>query len=76
MMVDSARRMVQKHIQPILDENDRDRGLPKAAVLKILAKAADLGLTSARIPEEAGGAGLKMLDYGLIHDGLASSPVG
>lgn len=66
MMVDSARRMVERHIQPILDENDRDRGLPKAAILKILTRAADLGLTSARIPEEAGGAGLKMLDYGLI----------
>ena len=66
MMVDSARRMVEKHIQPILDENNRDKALPKAAILKIMAKAADLGLTSARIPEEGGGAGLKMLDYGLI----------
>ena len=66
MMVDSARRMVEKHIQPILVENDRDKALPKAAILKIMAKAADLGLTSARIPEEDGGAGLKMLDYGLI----------
>ncbi len=66
MMVDSARRMVEKHIQPILIENDRDKALPKAAILKIMAKAADLGLTSARIPEEGGGAGLKMLDYGLI----------
>ena len=66
MMVDSARRMVEKHIQPILTENDRDKPLPKAAILKIMAKAADLGLTSARIPEEDGGAGLKMLDYGLI----------
>ena len=50
MMVDSARRMVEKHIQPILVENDRDKALPKAAILKIMAKAADLGLTSARIP--------------------------
>jgi len=66
MMVDSARRMVEKHIQPILAENDRDKALPKAAILKIMAKAADLGLTSARIPEEGGGAGMKMLDYGLI----------
>ena len=66
MMVDSARRMVEKHIQPILVANDRDKALPKDAILKIMAKAADLGLTSARIPEEGGGAGLKMLDYGLI----------
>ena len=66
MMVDSARRIVEKHIQPILIENDRDKALPKSAILKIMAKAADLGLTSARIPEAGGGAGLKMLDYGLI----------
>ncbi len=66
MMVDAARRMVADHIQPILDGNDRDRPLPKAAILAIMAKAADLGLTSARIPEAGGGAGLSMLDYGLI----------
>lgn len=66
MMVDSARRLVKKHIQPILDEHDRDKPLPKAAILKIMGKAADLGLTSARIPEDGGGAGLRMLDYGLI----------
>ena len=58
--------MVADHIQPILDGNDRDRPLPKAAILAIMAKAADLGLTSARIPEAGGGAGLSMLDYGLI----------
>lgn len=66
MMVEAARRLVDKHIQPLLDANDRDRGLPKPVILKIMAKAAELGLTSARIPEEGGGAGLKMLDYGLI----------
>lgn len=66
LMVDAARRLVDKHIRPILDRHDRDQGLPKAAILEIMAKAADLGLTSARVPEEAGGAGLRMLDYGLI----------
>jgi alkylation response protein AidB-like acyl-CoA dehydrogenase len=66
MMVDSAKRMVEKHIQPILAENDSDKPLPKNAILKIMAMAADLGLTSARIPEKDGGAGLTMLDYGLI----------
>lgn len=68
MMVESARRLVEKHIQPILDSNDRDRPLPKTAILSILARAADLGLTSARIPEEGGGSGLSMLDYGLIEE--------
>jgi alkylation response protein AidB-like acyl-CoA dehydrogenase len=66
MMVNAARRMVETEIQPVLEANDRDKGLPKSAVLKIMAKAADLGLTSARIPEVGGGAGMSMLDYGLI----------
>jgi alkylation response protein AidB-like acyl-CoA dehydrogenase len=73
MMVDAARRLVEKHIQPLLEANDRDRGLPKPVILKIMAKAAELGLTSARIPEEGGGAGLKMLDYGLIGEQMPAS---
>ena len=66
LRVDAAKRMVENHIQPILDANDRDKGLPKAAVLKIMGKAAGLGLTSARIPRAGGGAGMTMLDYGLM----------
>ena len=66
MMVDAARRLVEKHFQPILDANDKDRALPKTEILKVMAKAAELGLTAARIPEASGGAGLRMLDYGLI----------
>lgn len=66
MMVDAARRMVETQIQPILDAHDPDTSLPKAAVLAIMQKAAELGLTSARVPEAGGGAGLRMLDYGLM----------
>lgn len=73
MMVDAAKRLVEKHIQPILDANDKDSALPKDAILKIMAKAAELGLTSARIPEEGGGAGLRMLDYGLIGEQMPAS---
>jgi alkylation response protein AidB-like acyl-CoA dehydrogenase len=73
MMVDSARRLVEKHIQPILGANDKDSALPKPAILNIMEKAAELGLTSARIPEEAGGAGLGMLDYGLIGEQMPAS---
>ena len=75
MIVDAARRLVDKHVQPILDANDRDRALPKAAILKIMEKAAELGLTSARIPEAGGGAGLSMLDYGLITEQMPPSVV-
>ena len=73
MMVEAARRLVERHIQPILDRNDKDRGLPKGEVLALLEKAADLGLTSARIPESAGGSGMSMLDYGLIAEQIPPS---
>lgn len=66
MLVDAARKFVEQEIQPALDAHDRDKALPKDAVLRIMSKAADLGLTSARIPAEGGGAGLAMLDYGLM----------
>jgi alkylation response protein AidB-like acyl-CoA dehydrogenase len=57
MMVEAARRLVDRHI------------------LKIMEKAAELGLTSARIPESGGGAGLSMLDYGLITEQMPPSVV-
>ncbi|WP_454917735.1 acyl-CoA dehydrogenase family protein [Xanthobacter sediminis] len=73
MMVAAARRMVEADILPILEAHDRDRGLPKAAILKMMGKAANLGMTSARIPEDGGGAGLSMLDYGLITEQMPPS---
>jgi alkylation response protein AidB-like acyl-CoA dehydrogenase len=66
MIVKAAQRMVETDIQPVLDAHDKDKALPKEAVLKIFAKAANLGMTCARIPEEGGGAGMTMLDCGLI----------
>ncbi|ETF04681.1 hypothetical protein W822_02205 [Advenella kashmirensis W13003] len=66
MLIDAASNVSRKHIQPLLDARDKDRALEKNDVLDILSKAADVGLTSARVPEEGGGMGLKMLDYGLI----------
>jgi alkylation response protein AidB-like acyl-CoA dehydrogenase len=73
MMVDAAQRVNEKFVQPLLDAHDKFKGLPKQAVLSVLQKASDLGLTSARIPEEGGGAGLKLLDYGLMVEQLPPS---
>src|SRR5690606_30279421 len=66
MLVDAASTVSRKHIQPLLSSREKHKALDKADVLEIVSKAADVGLTSARIPEEGGGMGLKMLDYGLI----------
>ena len=51
MMVSAAKRMVETHIQPVLDANDLDNALPKAAILKIMEKAANLGMTCAEFPK-------------------------
>lgn len=71
--VDAAKRTVETDIQPILDANDSDKSLPKAAVLKIMEKAAGLGLTCARIPKAGGGAGMTMLEYGLMAEQIPPS---
>ncbi|MGE0748991.1 MAG: acyl-CoA dehydrogenase family protein [Variibacter sp.] len=73
MMVDSAKRMVETLIQPILDRNDRNKPLPKAATHELIQAGAALGITGARIPEGGGGTALRALDYGLIHEQLPAS---
>lgn len=70
MIQDSVRRMVDREIRPILDAHDPDAPLPKAAMRQILELCANQGLLSARVPEEAGGAGLPTLVYGLMMEQL------
>jgi alkylation response protein AidB-like acyl-CoA dehydrogenase len=70
MIQDSTRRMVERDIQPILDAHDPDCPLPKEVMRKLLQVCARQGLTSARVPESAGGAGLPTLTYGLMFEQL------
>jgi alkylation response protein AidB-like acyl-CoA dehydrogenase len=70
LLVDSARRMVETDIAPILADNDPDRSLDKAEMLRIFAVFAREGLTAPRLPIESGGSGMKMLDYGLVFEQL------
>jgi len=70
MMRDAARAMVATEIDPVLDAHDPNSPLPKAAMLKIYAALAKLGITAPRIPEKDGGGGLRMLDYGLVFEQL------
>ena len=57
MIQESVRRMVDREIQPILKAHDSDKPLPKEAMRQILQLCASQGLTAARVPESAGGAG-------------------
>lgn len=70
MLVDSAQRMVKNDIQPILDASDPDKPLSKADMLRIFAIFAREGLTAPRLPVEAGGSGMAMLDYGMVYEQL------
>ncbi|QIL79286.1 acyl-CoA/acyl-ACP dehydrogenase [Diaphorobacter sp. HDW4A] len=71
MLVDAAKKISERHLQPLLLARNKRTALSKHDVLEILSKAADIGLTSARIPEEGGGMGMKMLDYGLVMEQIA-----
>ena len=68
LIQDTARRMVERDIQPILDSHPKDRPLPKDAMLRIFATCADQGLTAARLPEEAGGTGMTAVTMGLMYE--------
>ena len=70
MMRDAARSMVEREVSPVLAAHDANQPLPKSAMLRIYAALAALGITAPRLPEAAGGGGLKMLDYGLMFEQL------
>lgn len=70
MIQESARRMVERDIQPVLDKQDRERPLPKEVMRQLLQVCARQGLTSARVPQTVGGAGLSTLTYGLMFEQL------
>ena len=70
LYAENARRMVDRDIEPILRAHDPDRPLPKAELLRIFALFAREGLTAPRLPVEAAGSGMKMLNYGLVLEQL------
>jgi alkylation response protein AidB-like acyl-CoA dehydrogenase len=73
LMRDSARRLVERDIAPVLKRLDRDKAVPKKVLLDIFSKLATLGMTSARVPESGGGSGLTMLDYGIMFEQIPPS---
>ena len=70
MMVDVAQRVATERIEPIMARHPINQPLPKQAMLEIYAVLAELGITAPRLPVEAGGGGLKMLDYGMMIEQL------
>ncbi|CAM3930483.1 acyl-CoA dehydrogenase family protein [Bordetella muralis] len=66
MLVDSAKKLSRDYLAPLLAAHPKDAPLPKAAMLEAYAHFANFGITAARLPQEDGGPGLSMVDYGLI----------
>ncbi len=70
MIRDSAIRMVERDIEPVLAAHDPDAPLPREAMAKIYPVLAAQGMTAPRVPVDQGGSGLKMLDYALMFEQL------
>src|SRR5690606_20010768 len=68
MLRDAVREMMQRDINPILKRNDPYQPLPKEEMRQVIRIAADLGLTSMRIPEAHGGQGLNNLETGMAYE--------
>ncbi|MBV9859564.1 MAG: acyl-CoA/acyl-ACP dehydrogenase [Alphaproteobacteria bacterium] len=73
LMRDSVRKIVERLIAPALAKHDPNRSLPKDEFLRIFAALAELGLTAARLPEEAGGPGIAMVDYGIMFEEIPAA---
>lgn len=70
MLQASARQIAQQYIEPVVQSHDRNRPLPKEAMLGIFQIFAKEGLTAPRLPIAIGGSGMRMLDYGLVFEQL------
>ena len=70
LIQDSARSMMERDVQPILDKHDPNKSLPKASMLEIFGHLKNMGLMAPRLSEKDGGSGMSMLNYGLIYEQL------
>lgn len=69
-MIDATRKMVSSKIDPVLQKNAGAGPLSKNNLLLIFKTLAELGIAAPRLPAEAGGSGMKMLEYGLLYECL------
>lgn len=66
LIQESAKRMVDRDLRPVLNAHPKDKPLPKEKMRAILQILARQGLTSARIPEAGGGSGMSAMTMGLM----------
>lgn len=70
MLAETARRVVAKDIEPVLEAHPPDRALPKQVILGLYRIAGDLGYHGARLPEAEGGSGLTYIMLGILNEAL------
>lgn len=70
LIQESMRKMVERDINPILKSQDPDKPLTREVTRQIIDICAPLGLTGLRLPEDAGGAGVSALTFGLMKEQL------
>ncbi|WP_051793016.1 acyl-CoA dehydrogenase family protein [Amycolatopsis jejuensis] len=65
----TAREFTEKELQPYLDALP-DAPMPRETVQRIMRMVAPLGILSARLPSEAGGAGMSYVQLGILYEEL------
>ena len=66
MMREMAERICRGELEPKLAAHPADMPMSRALLLELFVAVRGAGLLAPRLPEAAGGAGLRMLDYGLM----------
>ena len=70
-----AKEAVERLVRPVAASLPKGAKLGNAEMRKLYQGLAPLGYVSSTIPKDAGGAGLTLVDYGLLLEALASGPV-
>ena len=70
MIRNAARRLTEQVLQPLLQSEEKDKPLSKLVMNEIFSHLSEFGITAMRLPEEHGGSGISMVDYGLVIEEL------
>ena len=71
MVKDTVKKIMEREIIPVASEYDRIKALSDKKILKgLLDKLVPLGYMGHVIPEEAGGAGMDFITYGIVMEEL------
>jgi alkylation response protein AidB-like acyl-CoA dehydrogenase len=70
MLISSVRDAVERDVEPILDEYEKEEPLSKLDVQRVLSVFSELGILGRDIPEKAGGAALDHTTWALMFEQL------